>query len=696
MRRPTLSLAFFLLAAPLLAQSPGRAHNNLAYRRTPAQPAPLTVPLTPEEQSAQIVNRFTFAATPGLVAAITAEGWEHWFAQQLQPESIPDAELDKRLARYPSLAMSPEQIAVNFPDGQVIRRIADGKQAMPADPQLAGVYQVLLARYGQKQQAERAETNNGAPQPGATPDTQTQAQQQAAKAARDAEEKTAEQVRARTLAGPILAVPAADRLNAVLALPVPDRMALTRGLGDPLKTQLLDGTSPRDRELWAMMAGGYAGSGVAVGELEQAKVLRAVLSERQLGEVMTDFWLNHFNVDISKSGDMTNYAAQYEQAVIRPHALGHFRDLLLATAQSPAMMIYLDNLSSVGPDSPAAAHGARGAKSRAGLNENYGREVMELHTLGVDGGYTQADVTALAAILTGWGVDRPNQGGPFLFNANRHEPGAKQWLRETIPDGGQQEGLAALALLANEPATAHHISWELAQRFVADAPPPALVDRMTAAWMRSDGDIAEVLRAMVHSPEFFSRANFNSKVKTPLEFVASAMRATGTDPANPGALVQQLRAMGEAPYRCQPPTGYPQAGSSWMNSAALIDRLNFALALANGKLGGMHLDAPLLLSRGLIAQSAAANQTRAAVHTPTPTTAVAFRATALSPTDAGDDRALAAMEQALFAGAVSPTTNNVIHAQLARRDASADERNPLPVLDASAAMILGSPEFQVH
>ncbi len=692
MRRSIVCLAIALFAAPLLSQSPGRAHNNLAHRHTPANPTPASIPLTAEEQSTQVVNRFTFGTTPGLAAAVAAGGWEHWFAQQLQPASVPDAELDKRLARYPSLAMSPEQIAVNFPDGQVIRRIADGKQAMPADPQLASVYQVLLARYEQKQQADRADSNQSSAPTGAAADPAAQA----AKAAHDTEEKTAEQARARTLAGPILVQPAADRLNAVLALPVPDRMALTRGLADPLKTQLLDGVAPRDRELWAMMAGGYGGSRVAAGELEQAKILRAVLSERQLSEVMTDFWLNHFNVDISKSGDMTNYAAQYEQAVIRPHALGHFRDLLLATAESPAMMIYLDNLSSIGPDSPAAARGAKGAKARAGLNENYGREVMELHTLGVDGGYTQADVTALAAILTGWGVDRPREGGPFQFNANRHEPGAKQWLHQTIPDGGQQEGLAALAFLAKEPATAHHISYQLAQRFVADAPPPALVDRMTAAWMRSDGDIAEVLRAMVHSPEFFSHASFNNKVKTPLEFVASAMRATGTDPANPGALVQQLRAMGEPPYRCQPPTGYPQAGNSWMNSAALIDRLNFALALANGKLGGMHLDAPLLLSRGLMTQPKPAAEIGAGASTPSRTAVVAFRANAPATAGTGDDRALADMEQALFAGAVSSTTNNVIHAQLAQRDASADERNPIPALNAIAAMLLGSPEFQVH
>ena len=694
------AIAFPLLTCPLLAQSAPlahRSHGTIAHARgTPVRAA---APLSPEEEAAQVIDRFTFGATPGMVQAVAAQGWEQWFSTQLQPGSIPDPALDKRLQNYPSLAMPPSALAVQFPDGQVIRRIAEGKLAMPADPQLAGAYQVMLARYQEKQEKDRAAASVAA-SPAAPAGTQAQAQnpaqnqlagQQAQSQAQqqiDATQKAAEQARAATLAGPILTLPAPARLNAVLALPVPDRMALTRGLKGPLRTQMLAGVSPHDRELLTMMGGGYGGNGVAAAEMEQAKVLRAVLSQRQLQEVLTDFWVNHFNIDLGKSGDEILYANQFEQQAIRPHALGKFRDLLLATAESPAMMIYLDNHTSIGPDSPAA--GRQKKSARGGLNENYGREVMELHTLGVDGGYTQADVTALSNILTGWTVEQPQRGGPFAFEPRRHEPGTKQWLGHAVKENGQQEGIAALNYLASAPATARHISFELAQRFVADTPPPALVDRMVAAWTASDGDIAQVLQAMVHSPEFFARANYRNKVKTPLEFVASALRATDTDPANPGALTNQLRAMGEPLYRCLPPTGYPNTGDRWMNSAALVDRLNFALALSEGKLGGMHLDAPLLVTTGLMAQPAE--------------TSPAPRAHAVSLTtqeshgraDSGEDRALALLEHALVSGEVSPQTNSVIHAQLAQRDAAADAAAPSAALDSMVAMILGSPEFQVH
>ena len=741
-RMLTSVLIGVVLASSLSAQTATRSQSRVAH---PHQPVHSTrqAPLTAQERAAQIVDRFTFGSTPGMVEAVAAEGWQHWFAQQLDPASIPDAALQKRLQNYPSLSMTPQQIAVAFPDGQVIRRIANGKQAMPEDGELAGVYEVMLARYGERQAKEKAEANAAAgtvasPAGGAPPNaagppvegtatgiaSQLQGQDSASRSKPETDakaEQRAGQTRADLLAGPILPLPAPARLQAVLALPVPDRMTLTRDLQDPWKTQLLQGVSPRDRELWGLMAGGYAGSGVAASELEQAKLLRAVLSQRQLQEVMTDFWVNHFNIDLSKSGDEINYANQYEEQVIRPHALGKFRDLLLATAESPAMMIYLDN-----PDSPAALGGAKAKKNtKAGLNENYGREVMELHTVGVDGGYTQADVTALAGILTGWGVDQPNQGGPFVFQQRRHEPGTKQWMGHTVTEAGQQEGLDALADLAAQPATARHISLELAQRFVADIPPPALVDRMTATWMRTDGDIAEVLRTMVASPEFFDRANFHNKVKMPLEFVASSLRATGTDPTNPGVLAQQLRAMGEPLYRCQPPTGYPVTGQPWMNSAALIARLNFALALSEGRLGGMHLNAPLLVATGLMTQPpepegrlatesvrkglcALPSQSGASPAQPWDEVLPLCRTRKIRlaslPTatpaqvsaSMGEDRALVLLEQALIAGEVSPQTNSVIRAQLAERDAAADATNPTDVLDAMAAMILGSPEFQLH
>jgi hypothetical protein len=261
-------------------------------------------------------------------------------------------------------------------------------------------------------------------------------------------------------------------------------------------------------------------------------------------------------------------------------------------------------------------------------------------------------------------------------------------MGHSIADNGQQGGIEALTYLADSPATARHISTELAQRFVSDTPPPALVHRMVAAWESSDGDIATVLRAMVHSPEFFSRANFRDKVKSPLEFVASAMRATDTPPANPPALVSAVQRMGEPLYRCLPPTGYPVTGAPWMNSGALIDRLNFALALADGSLGGMRLNAPLLVATGVMdAPTAPGGKTRN----------VALMTTGPNPAASpGEDRSLALMERALVAGEMSPQTNQVIQQQLAARDTAADEENPSAALDAMAAMILGSPEFQMH
>ena len=673
----------FALALPVLlatADAQVHSHNNIAHRRTPARTA--LAPLSPHEQAAQIVARFTFGPTPGMVEAVAAQGWQQWFDQQLRPNAIPDGALAKRLGNYPSLAMPPAVLAVDFPDGQVIRRIANGKQAMPADPKLAAVYQVMLARYQEKQAKDKADASapanpGGANQPAAQADVQ---QTQAAEKA----DRQAQQARAAVLAGPVLALAPANRLNAVLALPVPDRLALTRGLADPLKTQMLAGVSARDREMWGIMAGGYGANGVVANELQQAKVLRATLSQRQLQDVMTDFWVNHFNIDLGKSGDELNYANQYVEDAIRAHALGKFGDLLVATAESPAMMIYLDNLTSIGPDSPAAGRQKKNG-AHGGLNENYGREVMELHTLGVDGGYTQADVTALSSILTGWGVDQPQQGGPFRFQQRRHEPGNKQWLNHTVSENGQQEGIDALIYLANQPATARHLCFELAQRFVGDNPPPALVNTMVLAWTSTGGDISAVLEAMVHSPGFFNRANFHNKVKSPLEFVASALRATNTDPTNPGALVNQLQSMGEAPYRCQPPDGYAPTGAQWMNSAALVDRLNFALALSAGKLDGMRLDAPLLLATGLMEQPADVQMPR--THT------VALE---LAPPQLGEDLALKLMEATLVDGEVSSQTNSVIRAQLAQRDPLADAADPAHALDTMAAMILGSPEFQVH
>jgi uncharacterized protein (DUF1800 family) len=312
-------------------------------------------------------------------------------------------------------------------------------------------------------------------------------------------------------------------------------------------------------------------------------------------EVMTDFWLNHFNVFLRKNETTPYYLVSFERDVIRPLALGKFEDLLEATAHSPAMLLYLDNSESIGPDSPAAERAAianarkpgNQKKARQGLNENYARELMELHTLGVNGGYTQADVTQVARILTGWTVERPERGGGFEFDPNRHEPGTKKALGEKFKDHGEQEGRDLLHFLATRPATAQFISRKIAIRFVSDDPPQSLIDRMARTYLSSGSDISAVLKTLYHSPEFWSTAVYRAKVKTPIEYVVSAVRATDSTIDNLRPIANQLRTLGMPLYGCVPPTGYNWQASSWVSTGALVDRMNFALSLAANRLPGI-------------------------------------------------------------------------------------------------------------
>jgi uncharacterized protein (DUF1800 family) len=322
----------------------------------------------------------------------------------------------------------------------------------------------------------------------------------------------------------------------------------------------------------------------------QDKVFRAVYSNRQLEEVLVDFWYNHFNVDMSKGADRRLVPA-YERDAIRPHVLGKFRDLLEATANSPAMLFYLDNWQSVAPDQVLRPNGKRPAR---GLNENYARELMELHTLGVDGGYTQQDIIEVARCFTGWTIDRPNQpgAGTFLYNDRVHDNGEKTVLGVTIPaGGGKEDAEKVLDILAHHPSTAKFISKKLAQRFVVDDPPPVLIARMAATFEETDGDIRGVLAAMFNSREFFSQGAFRAKVKTPLEVVVSAVRATNARVDSPAGLVNQIGLMGEPLYRKIEPTGYSSANAEWVGSSALLARMNFAEQLANNRISGVYVDA---------------------------------------------------------------------------------------------------------
>ena len=359
---------------------------------------------------------------------------------------------------------------------------------------------------------------------------------------------------------------------------------------------------------------------LAFQELSQQKLLRAIESERQLQEVLVDFWFNHFNVSAGK-GLVWLYLTEYERDVIRPHVLGRFRDMLGAVAESPAMLVYLDNWLSSDPDGPDPVAVARdrqlGPLSRAvrglqtfvagprsalparlrrairsrerspGLNENYARELMELHTLGVDGGYTQADVIEVARAFTGWTIDRPAEGGGFVFEPRLHAGGDKTVLRQVIPAGGKSEGDRVLDLLARHPATARHVATKLVRRFVSDDPPASVVDRAATCYLGTDGDLREVVRTIVTSAEFRDPRVQRVKVKTPLEYVVSAVRAVGAQVADTRALVRALRELGMPSYYSQTPTGYPDRADAWLNPGSLLGRMNFALALVDNRLAGV-------------------------------------------------------------------------------------------------------------
>jgi uncharacterized protein (DUF1800 family) len=420
-------------------------------------------------------------------------------------------------------------------------------------------------------------------------------------------------------------------------------------------------------------------------ELVQGKVLRAAYSERQLDEVMTDFWFNHFNVFVGKGADRF-LLTSYERDVIRPHALGKFEDLLVATAQSPAMLYYLDNWLSVGPNSDVANGIKRRSKrdekkyaksngtvkqskgKRNGLNENYGRELMELHTLGVNGGYTQKDVTEIARVLTGWTLTKPNDGDysfGFTFDERTHEPGEKIVLGHRIKPNGEKEGYEVLHLLAHHPSTAKFICTKLAERFVSDNPPQKLVDRMAQTYLKKDGEIREVLKTMFHSPEFWAADDYRAKLKTPLEFVVSAVRAGDAEVTDAMSLARQLQNMGMPLYGMLPPTGYSMKADAWVNSSALLGRMNFALALTAGKLKGVQVDSGHMLG--------------------------------VKEPPADGEHGLMVLENSLLEGDVSKQTHDTIAAQL--QDPKISQRkldNPPhpPNVAGIAGLILGSPEFQ--
>ena len=501
--------------------------------------------LTEDEAIMHAMNRLAYGPRPGDVEYVRKLGLEKWIDQQLQPASLDDSGLEARLQRYPTISMSSKNLLEEFPNAD----------------QAAKKLGITKEQYEEQQKSKREDalaqvivTGN---------ENLDKAQQQLAR-----------------LQGP----------NRILA------------------------------------------------ELSMAKVDRAVYSNRQLEAVMEDFWFNHFNVFANK-GDDKWLVTSYVRDTIRPHTLGKFDDLLLATAKSPAMLFYLDNFLSADPAAvarnqqmkamrqgrfqggfaggstptpgtvpgPLANPPANGAnpngatataaknKKDSGLNENYGREVMELHTVGVDAGYTQQDVIQMAECLTGWTIHEPRKDPQFFFDEKIHAQGKKVVMGKTFNYGGERDGEEALKMLAHSSKTANFISSELARHFVADDPPKALVNRMTQTFQSSDGDIRAVLKTMIYSPEFWSKETYRAKVKTPFELVATTARAMNAEVTITLPLTQWVGRMGEPLFLCQPPTGYSDKAETWVNAGALLNRLNFALTFAGDRMNGATVDLKAIL-----------------------------------------------------------------------------------------------------
>jgi uncharacterized protein (DUF1800 family) len=624
--RTTLSgvLAALLLSSltlPLPYLATGGEKNDKEKGTSSRAPALKGLPatdLTEDEAIVHALNRLGYGPRPGEADRVRGRGLAKWIDQQLHPESISDSSLQPRLDKFPTLTMSSEKLLEEFPRPQVAAKRAG----------------LTLEQYRKEQQDKQ-------------------------------QEQQAKQLVAAVAATQREDMPAQD--NAAN----PNPMLNYQDVRTPQRI---------------------------IAELSMAKMDRAIYSERQLYEQMVDFWFNHFNVFAAKGDDRWLLTA-YERDAIRPHAMGKFRDLLEATAKSPAMLFYLDNWQSVDPQAwerlqreqaERRAYRARfggpfgrrpfgtpqtfpnGApnpnqankKQERGLNENYGRELMELHTLGVDAGYTQQDVVEVARCFTGWTIRQPQRAAEFWFDGRLHDPNPKTVLGHRIDAGGMKDGEEVLDLLARDPHTAHHLSLEIARRFVADNPPDALVDRMTRTYQETDGDIRSVLHTMIYSPEFWSRKTYRAKIKTPFELVASAARAVGAEVDVPFLLVQWTARIGEPLYQCQPPTGYSDKAEAWVNTGALLNRLNYSLALTGNRLRGVRVEVAKLLGAGDSARP-----------------------------DAALNRAI----DVLLAGEASPQTRQTLEKQMNNPQvlqASLDD--PITHVNEGmiAGLVLGAPEFQ--
>jgi len=557
------------LCGILLAQSAGASGKT----PKPADEAKLQAKLfqkkiSKEEQILHALDRLTFGPRPGDVERVKRIGLKKWVDQQLHPERIPENPLlDAQLQALESLRMTPLETLQHYPSPQMIRAIANGKQPMPEDPLLRASVERLITRYKVKL-AQAAGL--------AAPAPDTNADLEPVRALNEllapAEIETVHGGNFEKKRALLESMPP-DRIEDMLiAMTNGERMKLFGPASSALRRQILLLNGPQQ---------------VVAYDLLDSKMLRAVESTRQLAEELDDFWFNHFNVFYDKGSDRF-LIPQYEREAIRPHVLGQFRDLLEATAKSPAMLFFLDNFESVRSDLDARN---KNRKVKRGLNENYGRELMELHTLGVNGGYTQKDVTEVARCFTGWTIKDPKRDGGFFYDDKLHDRGEKVVLGHVIAAGGGiEDGEQVLDILASHPSTAHFISKELAQRFVADNPPEALVNKMAQTFLATNGSIREVMKTMLNSKEFWSQGAYRAKLKSPFEMVASSARALDAHVIDAWALAGQVGTLGEPLYRKLEPTGYSNLSSEWVNSAALLGRMNFALQLAQNHVESVKVD----------------------------------------------------------------------------------------------------------
>jgi uncharacterized protein (DUF1800 family) len=613
-----------------------------------------------DQRILQALDRLTFGPRPGDLEQVKALGLDAWITQQLHPTIIDDSALDQRLEQFPAMRLSEQDLTRKFPPGSVIRQVESGKMSVPLfNATERAIYENQLVAERKKQEQDKAKAANPsapvvAKPPSALPPVLSDVE-----------------------VASLLGLPPGPRMAKVLSLPAGEYTALRHQLSPVQRTALEDGMSPDQRESLIALDNPRQ---VVQNELLQGRVLRAVYSQRQLQEVMTDFWLNHFNIFQGKTGEEIYSLVPYERDAIRPNALGSFEVLLFDTATSTAMMTYLDNAGSTGPHSlnaiglPGRPVSPPKSGNPKGLNENYARELMELHTLGVNGGYTQRDVTEVAKVFTGWTIEQPPKGGPrFVFDESRHEPGTKHVLGVEIKEKGFAEGLEVLHLLATRPATAHFICRKLAVRFVSDNPPQSLVDRLSTVFLASNGNIGEVMRFLVQSPEFWSVTSYRAKIKTPEDFVVSAARAGGIDVQDPGVLVKAIGDLGQPLYGRQTPDGYSMLSDPWVNSGALLARMNFSLALAGNRLSkGVTVD---WLSQ--------------------------LGAQALPP-----EQQERQIEDLLLHGQISENTRNLIVQQLATASPQPGNGKPMPAAVAAttpaaaqqaavtAGLLFGSPDFQ--